>query len=90
VDVLLEAFGRAEQIVTMLLATSPPELSLAHPELGEFVLDRDRRGLPERFQFYLGLFVGPLARSTGVVSVLGVERDRADILVEVAFRPMPT
>jgi hypothetical protein len=76
-----------KQIVTMLLATSPPELSLAHPQLGEFVLDRDRTGLPERFQFYLALFVGPLARSTGIVSRLDVERARADILVEVAFPP---
>jgi hypothetical protein len=76
-----------KQVVTMLLATSPIELSLAHPELGDFVLDRDQTGLPDRFQFYLALFAGPMARTTGVAGVLDVERDRMDTLVEVAFPP---
>jgi hypothetical protein len=76
-----------KQVLTMLLATSPIELSLAHPELGDFVLDRDRTGLPDRFQFYLVLFAGPMARTTGVAGVLDVERDRLETLVEVAFPP---
>ena len=76
-----------KQIVAMLLATSTPELSLAEPDLGDFVLDRGRTRLPERFQFYLALFAGPLARSTGIVRVEDVARNRADTLVEVAFKP---
>lgn len=76
-----------KQIVTMLLATSPPEFSLAHAELGDFVLDRERTGLPDRFQFYLALFAGPLARSTGVVVHVDTVRARTDVLVEVAFPP---
>jgi hypothetical protein len=77
-----------KQIVTMLLATSPIGFSMANPDLGDFVLDRERTGLPERFQFYLGLFAGPHARSTGFAAVLGVERNRVDGLVEVAFPPL--
>ena len=76
-----------KQIVTMLLATSPPELSEAYPELGDFVRDRGAVGLPDRFQFYLALFAGPLARSTGAAVRLDAESGRVDTLVEVAFPP---
>ena len=62
-----------KQIVAMMLATSPPELSRAHPELGDFVLDRERTGLPENFRFYLALFAGPVARTTGLAHALNVE-----------------
>jgi hypothetical protein len=76
-----------KQILAMLLATSPPELSAAHPQLAEFVLDRHATGLPDRFQFYLALYAGPLARSTGVAHRLDIATGRADTLVEVAFPP---
>jgi len=76
-----------KQVLAMLLATSPPELSATHPELADFVLDREATGLPERFQFYLALYAGPLARSTGVAHRLDIASGRADTLVEVAFPP---
>jgi hypothetical protein len=76
-----------KQIVTMLLATSPSELALNHPELGDFVADRNRTGLPDRYRFYLSLFAGPMARSTGVAERIDLERGRHDALVEVAFPP---
>jgi hypothetical protein len=76
-----------KQVVTMLLATSPVELSIAHPELGDFVLDKERSGLPDRFRFYLSLFAGPIARSTGVSSRIRLDPPRIDTMVEVAFPP---
>src|SRR5262245_60208998 len=76
-----------KQVVTMLLATSPPEFSIAEPELGDFALDRERTGLSDRFQLYLGLYAGLHARSTGIAVRLDVEEDRVDLLVEVAFPP---
>lgn len=76
-----------KQVLTMLLATSPPELSATHPELAAFVLDREATGLLDRFQFYLALYAGPLARSTGVAHRLDIAKGRADTLVEVAFPP---
>jgi hypothetical protein len=76
-----------KQVVTMILATSPPELPLNHPELGDFVADRERTGLLDRFQFYLTLFAGPIARSTGVVTRYDGTRERFDTFVEVAFPP---
>jgi hypothetical protein len=76
-----------KQIVAMLLATSPPELTLKHPELGDFVLDRTRTGLSDRYRFYLALYAGPWARSTGVVPALDMDRNRRDTFVEVAWPP---
>lgn len=70
----------------MLLATSPPELSTTFPQLGDFVRNRDAVGLPDRFQFYLALFAGPLARSTGVAGRMNAD-GRFDTLVEVAYPP---
>jgi hypothetical protein len=71
----------------MMLATSQESLSLEHPELGDFVLDRGRTGLSDRYRFYLSLFAGPRARSTGVSRAVDFERDRDDTLVEVAWPP---
>ena len=76
-----------KQIVTMLLATSSLGLALDHPELGDFVSARERTGLSDRYRFYLSLFAGPNARSTGVAVRLDVERARVDTLVELAFPP---
>lgn len=76
-----------KQIIAMLLATSPYDFSFKNPELGDFVLDRERTGLDERYQLYLALFAGSNARSTGVASRIDVETGRTDILVEVAYPP---
>ncbi|MDQ2911240.1 MAG: hypothetical protein M3R39_09530 [Actinomycetota bacterium] len=76
-----------KQIVTMMLATSQESLSLDRPELGDFVLDRNRTGLSDCYRFYLSLFAGPWARSTGVTRAIDFERGRDDTLVEVAWPP---
>lgn len=76
-----------KQVVAMLLAASPIELSANHPELSEFVLDKDKAGLPDRYKFYLSLFAGPYARTTGIVANIDIERGREDIFAEVAFPP---
>jgi hypothetical protein len=76
-----------KQIIVMLLATSPAELTLNHPELGDFVLDRARTGLSDRYRFYLALYAGPYARTTGVVPSFDLERNRSDTFVEVAWAP---
>lgn len=76
-----------KQVVSMLLAVSPVEFSIANPALGDFVLGRERIGLPERYQFYLTLFAGPNARSIGGASRLDLTRQRTDLIVEVAYPP---
>jgi hypothetical protein len=76
-----------KQIVSMLLATSPIDFSEKNPTLGEFVLDRKRTGLHDRYQLYLALFAGPNARTTGVSSRLDIGRGRSDVIIEVAYPP---
>ena len=76
-----------KQIVAMLLATSPYDFSVNNPELGDFVLERERTGLDSKYQIYLALFAGPNARTTGVASRMNFDTGRTDILVEVAYPP---
>jgi hypothetical protein len=76
-----------KQVVSMLLAVSPLEFSQGNPELGEFVTDRERTCLSERYQFYLALFAGPNARTVGGSTRLDLERQRTDFIVEVAYPP---
>jgi hypothetical protein len=76
-----------KQFVTMMLAICPVEFSEANPDLGAFVLDRKRTGLDARYQFHLGLFCGPNARSVGGAAVLQTETKTAAFVVEVAHPP---
>jgi hypothetical protein len=76
-----------KQVVTMLLAISPIELSTKNPALGEFVMERERTGLPDEYRFYLSLFAGPNARTVGGAVKIDLERGRLDVVVEVAFPP---
>lgn len=76
-----------KQVVTMLLAVSPVTFSDANPDLGEFVLDRERTGLDPKYQFYLALFAGPNARTVGGAVALDVYTGHSIFMVEVAYPP---
>jgi len=76
-----------KQIITMLLAISQTELSHKNPELGDFVLDRERTGLSDRYQIYLVLFAGPMAWTIGGAGVGNVFTGRFDIVSEIAYPP---
>jgi hypothetical protein len=76
-----------KQVVTMLLAISPIELSAKNPALGDFVMERTKTGLPDDYRFYLSLFAGPNARTVGGGVKIDLERNRSDVVVEVAFPP---
>jgi hypothetical protein len=54
-----------KQMVTMLLALAPGEFGPIHPDLTRFAADPDVAGLPERYQLYLALLAGPMARFNG-------------------------
>ena len=54
-----------KQVVTMLLAMSPPSLGEIHPGLRAYARDPDLTGLPANLQFYLTLFAGPNGRYVG-------------------------
>jgi hypothetical protein len=76
-----------KQVVTMLLAICPVGFSEKNPDLSAFVLERDRTGLDPKYQFHLGLFAGPNARTVGGSVALDVISGTATFIVEVAYPP---
>lgn len=83
----MRALPVVKQIVASLLAVNAPTFAQAHPALVDFVLDRQRTGLPGNYHLYLSLFAGPVGRFVG----LGVQIDTASgqsvFLTEVAYPP---
>jgi len=55
-----------KQVVTMLLSANGPAFGTSNPKLATFVLDREQQGLPERYDFFLSFFRGPLGRMIGL------------------------
>jgi hypothetical protein len=51
------------------------------------LLDKERVGLTSRYRFYLCLYAGPNARSTGVAARVRLDPPRHDVIVEVAYPP---
>jgi hypothetical protein len=77
-----------KQVVTMLLAITPPGfLTSGHIDLGEYARDPRRVGLPPHYQFYLSLFHGPYARFVGYSAELNPETGRTEELIELAYPP---
>jgi hypothetical protein len=80
-----------KQVVTMLLAVAPAGFALHRDnlDLSAFAQDPDWVGLPERFQLYLALYLGPYARFNGGSGVMHLEDDRfiTDFVLEVAHPP---
>jgi len=77
----------AKQIITSLLAINAPEFSEKNPALREFVLDREMRGLPERYRLYMCLYAGPLARFAGLAVEVNTLTEQAVYMTELAHPP---
>ena len=74
----------------MLLATGQGSFPPHHPDLCAFARDPVSGGLPDRYQLYLALSFGPIARFTGVAGRLSEQNGRwapRDDLLEVARPP---
>jgi len=74
----------------MLLALSPGAFPPWHPDLQAFAQDPEWVGLPDRYRFYVALYVGPLARFNGGAVLL--HRDPrgefvSDYVLEFAHPP---
>jgi hypothetical protein len=77
-----------KQVVTMLLAITPPGfVTSRHIDLGEYARDPRRTGLPPRYQLYLSLFHGPYARFVGYSAQLNPETGQTEELIELAYPP---
>jgi len=75
-----------KQAVAMFFSVNAIEISEFNRELASFVLDKNSRSLPPRFNVFLRLYKGPLARSLGVSGVLTVGRGHR-LESEVAYPP---
>src|SRR4051794_17730071 len=79
-----------KQVVTMLLAMSPPHLGEIHPDLRAYAQDPEWIGMPSQFQIYLSLYSGPNARyvgGAGKLSGIGVGPIERHMVFEVAYPP---
>jgi hypothetical protein len=76
-----------KQIITMVLAVNDVGFAERHPALREFVLDRDKRGVPDDVQVYLSLFCGPILRRSGIQGKLVIETGERFVLSEIAHPP---
>lgn len=76
-----------KQIATIFFATCPPQFRSRHWELERFVLDKERTGLPEWYDFRVFWYGGGSLRQTGVVGSLDTNTDRLHLLAEFVHPP---
>lgn len=77
-----------KQIVASLLALNAPDCGQNNPDLVNFVLDRNLKGLPERYRLYLCLYAGPIARFAGLAVEVNVVKQEAVYMTELAHPPL--
>lgn len=89
IDFTVEPLAVMKYVVTLMLVTCRSAWSATdHPELRRFVLDREAKGLPDRYRFYAGLLYGPYGRSTGLAHAIDAYTGRTFSIAEVSFPPV--
>lgn len=74
-----------KQAVAMLLAINGR--GRMHEDLAPFVLDKDRTRMPDRYELYLSLVRGRIARTVGLAARARLASGEVDFLTEVAYAP---
>jgi 5-methylcytosine-specific restriction endonuclease McrA len=65
-----------KQIMAMFFSINTPNLSDAHEELREFILSKEKRGIPEKdFGFYLYILRGKILKRLGIIVIGNVYSD---------------
>ncbi|MCK4823939.1 hypothetical protein KA005_49755, partial [bacterium] len=60
-----------KQIIAMFFSINSSDLSAIHPELRAFVLNKEKRGISsKKFNIYLYVLIGTVARYLGITSIL--------------------
>ena len=76
-----------KQIATMFFSVNSDRFHEAHPELVEFVLNKERRYLPPQYQFYVYYnYVGQL-RSQSVAGKFNVYTGVKEVFSEITYPP---
>jgi hypothetical protein len=83
----MRALPVAKQAIASLLALNAPEFAEKNPDLREFVLNREARGLPANYHLYSCLFAGPIARFAGLAVEFNVVTGKAVYMTELAHPP---
>jgi hypothetical protein len=76
-----------KQAIAMLLSVNRVDFGDENPDLRQFVLDRHTCNIPERYQTYLALYLGPKARYVGLSKTVHVENGATHFVTELAFCP---
>lgn len=71
----------------MLFSVNGPGFAERNQELVQFVLDRERKFLPSKYDLYLTIFRGPHARASGVGFMANIFTGRLTFTSEVAHPP---
>ena len=77
-----------KQIACMFFSINSPDFRVAHPELARFVLDRERRHLPERVRIFAFYAVDRGARYSSVASSMNLyDSSKNRTFSEMTFLP---
>jgi len=77
-----------KQIVCMFFSVNPPTFQAIQEDLVRFVLDRDKRHLPQGFRLFMFYAVGTMFRQSGLTASMNVLYPRRNSLFsEITFPP---
>jgi hypothetical protein len=76
-----------KQIVTMIPAVNDVDFAHRNTQLREFVLERDRVGLPAGIQVYLAHYLGPISRRSGLQAKQNLGTGELHVSSEIAHPP---
>ena len=77
-----------KQVITMFCSINSPSLAHTHPDLREFVLNREKKGLdPNKYILNIYVGKGEIARNIGLSGVLNTKTGTSRILSELASPP---
>jgi hypothetical protein len=86
----LRSLPFAKQIVSMMLALNEPAFGAAYPALRDFVMEKERVGLPDGHRLYLSLSDVGFARWVGRYDFLGITLDgevETVVATELSYYP---
>lgn len=76
-----------KQIATIFFSVNSDQFRKANPDLEQFVLDRNRKGLSPRYRFFVFWYGGGELRQSGVTGAMDLEKGRINTLSEFVHPP---
>ena len=76
-----------KQVLVMFFSANGVEYSAKHPELVDFVLNRDRKYLPPMYRIFVYYNVEGMMRSTGIIAHWNTRFGRSVVSSELSFPP---